>query len=184
MENQPPYFRPVMASAQSVDPAPKKPGFLAPDKRDSHSNRILQFAHVALRHPEKSPANVRTHKVQQLRSAWPRVRENGDLRPLCYEHHIEMELSQIPPNAGKLTRTPCYLCPELGCSVAYNRREGYFTIIPQKEYTERDIMPSVSCPRDGRLMYLAEIKPEKRSFRRWTCPRCKTSRTNGEECTA
>jgi hypothetical protein len=33
-------------------------------------------------------------------------------------------------------------------------------------------------------MYLAEIRPEKRSFRRWTCPRCKTSRTNGEECTA
>lgn len=178
MEEQSGNLRPVIGASQLVDPVKEEPELLAPDDWESH--RMLQLADVALRHVKENRANVRTHTVQQRRRVWPGVHKNGNLRPLCYDHHIEMEFSHIPRNAGRLTHMPCYLCPEPGCSVAYGRREGYFMIIPRREYTERDIMPCVSCPRDGQLMFLAQIKPERRSFRLWRCPRCKTSRTNEE----
>lgn len=46
--------------------------------------------------------------------------------------------------------------------------------------TEPDIRPRVSCPNDGHLMYLAEVRPERKSFRLWKCPECNTIRTNEE----
>jgi hypothetical protein len=91
-----------------------------------------------------------------------------------------MEFNRLVATPGERKKVEGYLCPEPGCSVGYNRREGYFMMIPQKEYTERDMIPYVSCRRDGGLMYLAETKPDNRSFRLWRCPRCKMTRTNRE----
>jgi len=42
------------------------------------------------------------------------------------------------------------------------------------------MLPKVRCFLDGMPMYLAEIHPEKRSFRLWTCPQYGARRTNEE----
>src|SRR5256884_4503772 len=42
-------------------------------------------------------------------------------------------------------------------------------------------LPKVRCFLDGMPMYLAEIHPEKTSFRLWTCPQCGARRTNEED---
>jgi len=46
---------------------------------------------------------------------------------------------------------------------------------------EMDMLPKVRCFLDGMPMYLAEIHPEKTSFRLWTCPQCGARRTNEED---
>ncbi|OLE01471.1 MAG: hypothetical protein AUG82_11180 [Ktedonobacter sp. 13_1_20CM_4_53_11] len=43
-----------------------------------------------------------------------------------------------------------------------------------------DMVPRVRCARDGAPMYLAEINPEKRGLRLWTCPQCGARHTNEE----
>ena len=119
-------------------------------------------------------------EAEHTRGGWSTVPKSGDLRPLCYEHHIRMEFNRFVATPGEEKRIGCYLCPEPGCSVRFNLREGYFMMIRHKEYTERDIIPCVSCPRDGGLMYLAQTKQANRSFRLWRCPRCRMTRTNRE----
>jgi|SRR4029077_4954898 hypothetical protein len=141
----------------------------------------VYLANVALQGVNGHRAVSSTHEEESGHGVWDSVHK-GDLRPLCYEHHIRMEFSQILPTFGGLKQLAGYFCPATGCSVGYNRRDGYFMMIPRREYTDRDIIPCVSCPGDGRLMYLAQIKPDKRSFRLWRCPHCKMSRTNREIC--
>jgi hypothetical protein len=100
-----------------------------------------------------------------------------DLRVLCYEHHTEMLLECRSEPA----ETFPYACREAGCFIRYISSQGYF-IEPSQDgdRSEPEIRPGVHCPKDGRLMYLAEVRPETKSFRLWKCPECNAVRTNGE----
>jgi len=92
-----------------------------------------------------------------------------DLRPLCYEHHLEMKLLDVLPkrNISGLV----YTCPKPDCFIHYNGPVGYFVV---------SSIPRTRCPHHGVRMYLAEVRPRKRSFRLWRCPLlgCKASLTN------
>jgi hypothetical protein len=76
--------------------------------------------------------------------------------------------------------TSLYACQEPGCYVCYDSSQGYFISKQDADTTDLDIRPRVNCPHDGHPMYLAEVRPEKKSFRLWKCPECKTIRTNEE----
>ena len=76
----------------------------------------------------------------------------GQFHVPCHEHHVEMRLTDIVPQ----------------------------TIAPKHGDLALEMTPRVTCPRDGQPMYLAELNPEKRSFRPWRCPQCDSSRTNEE----
>jgi hypothetical protein len=110
-----------------------------------------------------------------------RARARKDLHVLCYEHHIEMKLTRA---LLKLRRKPAetlvYACLEPGCLVHYQNLRGYFIVLPEANTIERDMMPGVRCSKDGQFMYLAEVRPERKSFRQWKCPKCNTSRGNQE----
>ena len=170
MEKQPSYFQPDKGVSRFVDP-------FVPDGKESH---YLQLADAALQNPKENHPVGRKHELPQGRRVWNGVQKNNDVRPLCYEHHVEMGFSSVPRGAGKVTQMPCYVCPKPDCFVGYSSRQGYFTIIRRTEYTQRNMTPCVSCSSDGRLMYLAQVRPEKRSFRLWRCPECSEVRTTGE----
>jgi hypothetical protein len=95
---------------------------------------------------------------------------------LCYQHHTEMLLRPLSESAEALP----YACQESGCLVRYTSAHGYFIDTKDAKTIEQEITPRVTCPNDGQLMHLAEIKPEKRNFRLWKCPQCNSSRTNEE----
>lgn len=100
-----------------------------------------------------------------------------DFHVLCYEDHTEMLLKS---GSGSV-ETFLYACQKPGCFVCYDRSQGYFINKQDGGKTQpEDIKPRVSCPHDGHLMYLAEVRPERRSFRLWKCPECNTIRTNEE----
>ena len=80
---------------------------------------------------------------------------------------------------SKPAETSAYACPEPGCQVHYQNLRGYFIVL-QEANIERDLVPGVRCSKDGQLMYLAEVRPERKSFRLWKCPQCNTSRSNEE----
>jgi hypothetical protein len=103
-------------------------------------------------------------------------RTRKDLHVLCYQHHTEMLLRLASDPAEGLL----YACREPGCLVCYDSSNGYFLDAKEPKTIEEETTPRVSCPNDGQLMYLAEVMPEKRSFRLWRCPECNTSRTNEE----
>lgn len=99
-----------------------------------------------------------------------------DLHVLCYQHHTEMLLRLFSEPAEGLL----YACREPGCLVRYHSLDGYFIDPTVVKTIDQEITPRVSCPNDGRLMYLAEVMPQRRSFRLWKCPECNGSRTNEE----
>lgn len=95
---------------------------------------------------------------------------------LCYQHHTEMllELRSDPPESL------LYACQDPGCLVRYDTSRGYFLDTRDAKAIGLEIIPSVSCSNDGHRMYLAEVMPERSSFRLWKCPECNESRTNEE----
>jgi hypothetical protein len=99
-----------------------------------------------------------------------------DLHVLCYQHHTEMLLSLLSEPAEGLL----YACREPGCLVRYYSLHGYFIDTKDAKTIEQETTPLVNCGNDGRLMYLAEVMPQRSSFRRWKCPECNGSRTNEE----
>jgi hypothetical protein len=99
-----------------------------------------------------------------------------DLHVLCYEHHTEMLLKRRSEPA----ETFLYVCQEPGCFIYYDSSQGYLTEPQDGVKSEPKIKPSVLCPKDGRVMYLAEVRLERKSFRLWKCPECNATRTNGE----
>jgi hypothetical protein len=108
-----------------------------------------------------------------------RLQTGKNINVLCYEHHIEMSLSQILLKIGRKSRqTAAYVCEESGCTVRYNSLRGYFVTTRDGSQIEREIMPRVSCPQDGHLMYLAEVRPKQTNYRLWRCPECNMRRTN------
>jgi hypothetical protein len=111
----------------------------------------------------------------------PAAKSTKELRPLCYEHHREMNLDRGFSNTGADgTETIVYGCTEAGCLVNYNRSRGYFLLSQNGNRDEKQMVPRVTCGLDRAPMYLAEIDPENRSFRVWTCPQCGAKRTNEE----
>jgi len=100
-----------------------------------------------------------------------------DLHVLCYQHHTEMLLRLLSEPADGLV----YACQEAGCLVRYDSSQGYFLDTKDAKAIEQETTPHVSCSNDGHLMYLAEVMPERRSFRRWKCPECELSKINDEE---
>ena len=99
-----------------------------------------------------------------------------DLHVLCYEHHTEMLLE----HRSEPTETFLYACREPGCFIHYYSSQGYFIELQDGDRGEPEIKPGVHCPKDGRVMYLAEVRPERKSFRLWKCPECDAIHTNGE----
>jgi len=95
---------------------------------------------------------------------------------LCYEHHTEMLLECRSEPA----ETFPYACREPGCFIHYSNSQGYFIEPQNGDRSEPEIKPGVHCPKDGQLMYLAEVRLERKSFRLWKCPECNAIGTNGE----
>ncbi len=95
---------------------------------------------------------------------------------LCFQHHTEMLANLLSESAQGVL----YACREPGCPVRYDSSRGYFIDGNSVETIEREITPRVTCSVDGQPMYLAEVMPERKSFRLWKCPECNETRTNGE----
>ena len=112
----------------------------------------------------------------------PAAKPTKELRPLCYEHHREMNLNRgILNTGGDGTQTIVYGCTEPDCLVYYNVSRGYFTLNQNGNSRDLGMVPKVRCAIDGASMYLAEINPQKRDFRLWTCPHCGAKHTNEED---
>jgi len=111
----------------------------------------------------------------------PSTQLSKDLCPLCHEHHREMRLHRSSLNPeGDGAQAIVYACTEPDCLGRYNTSAGYFILRQNRSKDEMDVLPKVTCILDGAPMYLAEINPEKRGFRLWTCPKCGAKRTNEE----
>ena len=110
----------------------------------------------------------------------PTAQPSKELRPFCYEHHVEMRFNQsfLDGNDGT-TQTVTYACTEPDCLVYYNISRGYFT--PNQNTDEPGTVPGIKCLHDGKPMYLAGLDPNNRSFRLWICPQCDRRRTNEED---
>jgi hypothetical protein len=74
-----------------------------------------------------------------------------------------------------------YACQEPGCLNRYDISHGYFLDTKDAETVELEIIPRVTCSNDAQRMYLAEVMPERRSFRLWKCPECNQSYINNED---
>jgi hypothetical protein len=110
----------------------------------------------------------------------PGTRPSKDLQPLCHEHHVEMRLNRsLLSSASDGSQTMAYGCTESDCLVHYNISLGYFMSSQNGNGDEMDV-PRVRCFLDGAPLYLAEVSPEKRSYRLWACPQCGARRTNEE----
>jgi hypothetical protein len=109
----------------------------------------------------------------------PGPQPGRELLPLCHEHHVKMRVSNLK-SEGRETQTVAYACTESDCPVHYNISSGYYMLSRDRNLGELDMVPKISCPRDRTPMYLAEIDPEKRSFRLWRCPVCDLTLTNEE----
>ena len=111
----------------------------------------------------------------------PALERGRKIHPLCHEHHTEMRLTQVLlKTESEATETDPYVCPVPGCLVHYNTSHGYFIATQNGTGTDTDSMPRVRCEQDGMPMYLAEVLPERRSFRLWKCPQCNMCRASGE----
>jgi hypothetical protein len=73
-----------------------------------------------------------------------------------------------------------YACREASCLIRYDSAHGYFIDTIDAKTIEHEMVARLSCPGDEHPMYLAEVRPERRSFRLWKCPECNTTRTNEE----
>lgn len=99
-----------------------------------------------------------------------------DIHVLCYQHHREM----FPKQRAETEKPPVYACREAGCLVRYDASGGYFLDTEDARILELEIKPRVRCSHHGRLMYLAEVRPQQRSFRLWRCPECEATHTHQE----
>lgn len=110
----------------------------------------------------------------------PATQASKQFQPLCHEHHSRMEVGgKVVTSNGE--ERPSYACAEPDCPVHYSDSCGYFIVGQSGNPDELDLAPNVKCRQDGTLMYLAEIKPEKKDFRLWRCPQCGGIRTNDED---
>ena len=96
---------------------------------------------------------------------------SSGLQALCHEHYVRLEPA---PLGLKDQGAPgvVYACRKPTCPVHYNISQGYFVSSKNGHATQTDFRAHVMCMNDGMPMYLAEVLPEKRSFRLWKCPVC------------
>jgi hypothetical protein len=106
----------------------------------------------------------------------PATKHAPIIRPLCYEHHVQMRPCESLSHDEPLV----YACRKPACFLHYSCSRGYFVNSKDVDITERDGIACVHCPRDWSPMYLLEVHPERRSYRLWRCPKCNTSRVSGE----
>jgi hypothetical protein len=78
----------------------------------------------------------------------------------------------FPKFQSETAEAPLYACREPGCFIHYDTSQGYYVETQDAAVIEPEITPGVRCPKDGYLMYLAEVQPERKSFRMWKCPEC------------
>src|ERR1700740_1764486 len=95
---------------------------------------------------------------------------------LCYQHHTEM----LPRPLSDSAEAFVYACQEAGCQIRYVSSHGYIINTKDAQAVEEEKTPEVSCPNDGQPMYLAEVMPQRRSYRLWKCPECNATRRNEE----
>jgi hypothetical protein len=95
---------------------------------------------------------------------------------LCYQHHSEM----LPRPLSESAEALVYACQQAGCLIRYDGSHGYIIDTRDAQTVEEEKTPEVSCPNDGQHMYLAEVMPQRRSYRLWKCPECNATRTNEE----
>jgi hypothetical protein len=126
-------------------------------------------------HAEGSVAGPRFSTLGETEGLGSRTRK--ELHVLCYQHHTEMPIR----SRSESPEGPIYVCEEPGCLIRYDSSQGYFLDTKDAETVELEVIPRVSCSNDEQHMYLAEVMPERRSFRLWKCPRCNLSRINNEE---
>ena len=81
--------------------------------------------------------------------------------------------------SGEWTQILAYTCPEPDCLVHYHASRGYFIADQNENGNKLEMTPDVRCPHGGASMYLAEVLPERKSFRLWKCPECKMNHSNG-----
>ena len=111
----------------------------------------------------------------------PAAQLRKELRAFCHEHHVSMRLDpRLSDSKDGGTRALTYSCTEPDCLVHYNTFRGYFVLAQKENTSEPDNLPNIRCLQDGAPMYLAEVDPEKKSFRLWICPHCDRRRTNEE----
>lgn len=72
-----------------------------------------------------------------------------------------------------ITLSLAYLCPVSGCVIRYTGTTGYFASGAKEQWKQTGAL-RVSCPLDGRPMYLAAVHPENSALRLWRCakPNC------------
>jgi hypothetical protein len=115
-------------------------------------------------------AEFRAFTRQLIQGDWIALQKTRrDLRPLCYEHHVEMKPVQLEKRTSPFTTySLAYVCPLSGCVICYAPRTGYFAA-EGGDQTKRAEVLHVNCPQDGQPMYLAEVHPQKTSLRLWRC---------------
>jgi hypothetical protein len=128
-----------------------------------------------------SPVPALSHERLHERCVVPALERGRMIRPLCHEHHTEMSLNQVLlKTEDEATQTYDYLCPVPRCLVRYSTLDGYFIATQNGTRIYTDTMPRVRCEQDGMPMYLAEVLPERRSFRLWKCPQCNMCHASGD----
>ena len=96
-------------------------------------------------------------------------RIRNDLRPLCFEHHMEMKPVQLEKSTnGFTTHSLAYACPFSACTICYAGKTGYFAA-ESDDKSKRTGVLRLSCPQDGLPMYLASIHSENSALRLWRC---------------
>lgn len=100
-------------------------------------------------------------------------------QPLCYEHHTEMRpVPVVSGNGAHPAPEPQYACQQSDCPVRFTTKDGYLLAPPEIGQVEEEILPRIKCPHDQTPMYLAEVRPQEKSFRLWRCPLCSATSTN------
>jgi hypothetical protein len=95
-----------------------------------------------------------------------------ELHVLCHVHQEMLMPGRVGLGNGSAS-TVVYACPKPACQVHYSISQGYFMRSENGHALVTDSVPFVQCEYDKIYMYLAEVLPEKRSFRLWKCPKCK-----------
>src|SRR5260370_20663946 len=81
------------------------------------------------------------------------------LHPLCYEHHLEMNLVDI--HSKRNISGLVYACPKPDCPIHFNSPVRSSVV---------SLTPCTRCPHPGRPMFLAKVRPRNRTFRLSRCP--------------
>src|SRR5260370_18170170 len=86
--------------------------------READYSSCVELADVALRNVTRHP-DTRSKEMAQRRVAWSHAYKDGELGPLCYEHHPSMTFAQVAPTSRELTPPLRHFSAEPASSSAY-----------------------------------------------------------------